>query len=45
VTFIGLVQSNAHFNRYHAESKSTLNIFNKNKQGTIVPMRPVIVVK
>jgi len=43
--YVRLVHSNVQFNKYHAESKSTLRFFNKNKQGTVVPMRPVSVAK
>jgi len=43
--YVGLVHSNLQFNKYRAESKSTFRFFNKNKQGTTVPMRPVCVVK
>jgi len=43
--YVGLVHSNIQFNKFHAESKSTARFFNKNKQSTIVPMRPVSIVK
>jgi len=43
--YIGLVHSNVQFTKYHAESKSILRLFNKNKQGTSGPMWPVSVVK
>jgi len=45
IAYVGLVHSNVQFNKCHAESKSILRLFNKNKQGTIEPMRPVNVVK